>query len=147
MRLKAYYFWKAQPSFNHKRSDGTFRSIHFFKIKTKDDPFVPSITNDDVLANNIRIASIYYAQYSIFQEAVYRPPAAICLFRLATVNVINFPSSGQTGWAGFNELLKCCREFNPNSGQTGFASYSELLKCCKVFSFQYNGLTAAKLTN
>ena len=63
----------------------------YFSRSTENSPFVQRITNDDVLANNIRRElnrSIRYAQYSFdtikklasqaafaltFQEAVYRP--------------------------------------------------------------------------
>ena len=69
----------------------------------------------------IDVASIRYAQYTTFQEAVYRPPTAICLFRRATANLINFPNTSQTGLVSFNELLKYCREFS--------FQYNRLLYC------------------
>ena len=51
MRLKAYYFRKAGPSHYHQ-------TVYFgqciFSRSTENDPFVQSITNDDVLANNRR---------------------------------------------------------------------------------------------
>ena len=106
---------KSQTMF---KSQTIRRYILINSKSTENDIFIQSITNGDVLANNIRIVIICYAQYSILQEVVHRPPTAICLFRRATVNVINFPNSGQTGLVSFNELLRCGREF----------------------SFQYNGL-------
>ena len=51
MRLKAYYFCKTKPSFNHQTIR---RSISIKSRSTENDPSVQSITKDDVLANNIR---------------------------------------------------------------------------------------------
>ena len=65
-----------------------------------------------------RLASRASFTLLFLQKAVYRLPTVICLFKQATVNLISFPSRGQTGLVSFNELLKCCRKF----------------------SFQYNGL-------
>ena len=113
---------KAEPSYSHP-----------YTSELKTIFFVHSITNDDVLANNIHntsssARSIRYFLYSFctrkvwqverrlhavsLQEAVYRPPTAVCWSRRATVNLINFPNSGQTDLVSFNELLKCCREFS-----------------------------------
>ena len=133
MRDKEPTSRKAKPSYKH-----LYISVNniFFQDQPNMIFFVQSITNGDALANNIHTSSarsIRYGQcsfrtrkvwqverrlYSFFQEAVYRPPTAICWFRRATVNLINFTNSDQIGLVSFDELLKCCREF----------------------SFQYNGL-------
>ena len=64
--------------------------------------------------------SVVYTHF--YQEAMYRPPTAICWFGQATINLINHPNSGQTGLVSFNELPKYCREF----------------------SYQYNGLLSCR---
>ena len=120
-------YGRAEPSFNRQAA---YFGQCIFSSSIKNDPFVQSITNDDVLTNNIHTSlarSIRYTQYlfrrrniwqverrlhSFFQEAVYRPPTVIYWFRRATVNLINFPNSGQTGLVSFNEPFKCCREFS-----------------------------------
>ena len=46
-------FRKAEPFFNHQ-TIRRYISVKYFSRSTKNDPFVQSISNDDVLANNIR---------------------------------------------------------------------------------------------
>ena len=70
-------------------------SVNVLSRSTENDAFVQSITNDDVLTNNIRrelnrayvTPSTHLVQEKngkssvvciVFQEAVYRPPTAIC---------------------------------------------------------------------
>ena len=62
--------------------------------------------------------------YSIFQEAVYRPPTAIWWFKRATDNLMNFPNSGQ-------DRLSDYRLFRANYG-TIYASCSaaKLVRYC-----------------
>ena len=129
-----------------------FRSMYFFKIN-RNALFVQSITNDDILAKNIRTYEIgaYVTRsisqqwsrqtqpastsYSVFQEAVYRQPTVICWFKRATVSLINFPNSGQKGSAITGGFKRTMVLYMPRARQQSF--YRTGFSC---FRFQYNGL-------
>ena len=94
-------------------SDGIFRSIYFSR-STENDPFVQSITNDDVLANNIiRRVSTNFSGSSL--QATYGRPSV-----------------------GSSDLKSVQSTFQQRSAF--LASSNELLNCCREFSFWYNGL-------
>ena len=110
-------------------SDGIFRSIHFSR-STEDDPFVQSITNDDVLAKNKRRKHYFFRK----QFTGHLRPSA------GSSELQSIQSIFQQRSDRLSKLQRATHFQFSNSGQTGLASFNELLKCCREFSYQYNEL-------
>ena len=95
---------QAEPYYDLRRSDGIFRSMYFSR-STENGLFVQSITNDDVLANDIR-----REHYCLGRSLQVTYGHVLVQVRYNQFN--QFSNSGQTGVASSNELLKSCREFS-----------------------------------
>ena len=94
---------------------------------TKNDLFVPSITNDNALANNIRIASIRYAR---------KFPTAVKTSSARFNELLDFSGSSLQATYGHLLIQASYRQFDQfsNSSQTDLVSFNERLKCYSQFS-------------
>ena len=109
--------------------------LYFFKINPR-WPFRQSITNDDVLANNIHTIRhqlrAYVTPSTHFVQEKFGKSSVVCtIFSGSPLQATYGHQLVQASYSQINQFF--------NSGQTGWAGFNELLKC-KEFSFQYNGL-------